>query len=199
VLTLRDFLDEKANPIPLDNIDDLARHLIRLTPVLRLRDARFMRRIRNGTVPNMPEVEVTARELDFLARELVSRPQNLTDGQIRQGLSAMVQLLEHYFSEQGTSESRHRLMRRRSHDEQRSWRYLDIINRMIDRPGGRTHRVICWGCFQRFRPKAPSGPGRPAAAAGGRPGNAPASHHALRGLASAEFAAAPAHYDHQFR
>lgn len=52
-----------------------------------------MRRIRNGTVPNMPEVEVTARELDFLARELVSRPQNLTDGQIRQGLSAMVQLL----------------------------------------------------------------------------------------------------------
>lgn len=147
VLTLRDFLDEKANPIPLDNIDDLARHLIRLTPVLRLRDARFMRRIRNGTVPNMPEVEVTARELDFLARELVSRPQNLTDGQIRQGLSAMVQLLEHYFSEQGTSESRHRLMRRRSHDEQRSWRYLDIINRMIDRPGGRTHRVILLGLF----------------------------------------------------
>ena len=147
VLTLRDFLDEKASPIPLDNIDDLARHLIRLTPVLRLRDARFMRRIRNGTVPNMPEVEVTARELDFLARELVSRPQNLTDGQIRQGLSAMVQLLEHYFSEQGTSESRHRLMRRRSHDEQRSWRYLDIINRMIDRPGGRTHRVILLGLF----------------------------------------------------
>jgi putative ATP-dependent endonuclease of OLD family len=24
VLTLRDFLDEKASPIPLDNIDDLA-------------------------------------------------------------------------------------------------------------------------------------------------------------------------------
>ncbi len=147
VLTLREFLDEKGNPIPLDNIDELARHLIRLSPVLRLRDARFMRRIRNGTVPNMPEVEVTARELDFLARELVSRPQNLTDGQIRQGLSAMVQLLEHYFSEQGTGQARHRLMRRRSHDEQRSWRYLDIINRMIDRPGGRTHRVILLGLF----------------------------------------------------
>ena len=147
VLTLREFLDEKGNPIPLDNIDELARHLIRLSPVLRLRDARFMRRIRNGTVPNMPEVEVTARELDFLARELVSRPQNLTDGQIRQGLSAMVQLLEHYFSEQGTGQARHRLMRRRSHDEQRSWRYLDIINRMIDRPSGRTHRVILLGLF----------------------------------------------------
>ena len=68
VLTLREFLDQKGNPIPLDNIDELARHLIRLMPVLRLRDARFMRRIRNGTVPHMPEVEVTARELDFGTR-----------------------------------------------------------------------------------------------------------------------------------
>ncbi|MCU6664387.1 DNA replication and repair protein RecF [compost metagenome] len=147
VLTLREFLDAQGNPLPLDEIDDLARHLVRLMPVLRLRDARFMRRIRNGTVPHMPDVEVTARELDYLARELVARPQNLTDGQIRQGLSAMVQLLEHYFSEQGTSPVRNRLMRRRSHDEQRSWRYLDIINRMIDRPGGRSHRVILLGLF----------------------------------------------------
>ena len=147
VLTLRSFIDADGNPLEMDNIDELARHLIRLMPVLRLRDARFMRRIRNGTVPSMPEVEVTARELDYLARELVARPQNLTDGQIRQGLSAMVQLLEHYFSEQGTSPVRNRLMRRRSHDEQRSWRYLDIINRMIDKPGGRSHRVILLGLF----------------------------------------------------
>ncbi|WP_312997728.1 ATP-dependent endonuclease [Leclercia sp.] len=147
VLTLRGFLDNHGNPLPLADIDELAQHLVRLMPVLRLRDARFMRRIRNGTVPNMPDVEVTARELDYLARELVARPQNLTDGQIRQGLSAMVQLLEHYFTEQGTSPVRNRLMRRRSHDEQRSWRYLDIINRMIDRPGGRSHRVILLGLF----------------------------------------------------
>ena len=147
VLTLRGFLGNDGNPLPLADIDELARHLVRLMPVLRLRDARFMRRIRNGTVPNMPDVEVTARELDYLARELVARPQNLTDGQIRQGLSAMVQLLEHYFTEQGTSPVRNRLMRRRSHDEQRSWRYLDIINRMIDRPGGRSHRVILLGLF----------------------------------------------------
>lgn len=85
VLTLRGFMDAKGHQIALENIDEQARHLVRLMPVLRLRDARFMRRIRNGTVPHLPEVEVTARELDFLARELVARPQNLTDGQIRQG------------------------------------------------------------------------------------------------------------------
>jgi putative ATP-dependent endonuclease of OLD family len=147
VMTLRGFLDAGGQLLPLTNIDEQARHLVRLMPVLRLRDARFMRRIRNGTVPEAPDVDVTARQLDFLARELVSRPQNLSDGQIRHGLTAMVQLLEHYFAEQGTTQARHRLLRRHAHDEQRSWRYLDIINRMIDKPGGRSHRVILLGLF----------------------------------------------------
>ena len=147
VMTLRSFINGEGEALELADIDELARHLVRLMPVLRLRDARFMRRIHNGTVPHSPQIEITARQLDFLSRELVHHPQNLTDGQIRQGLSAMVQLLEHYFAEQSSAQSRHRLMRRHSHDEQRSWRYLDIINRMIDKPGGRSHRVILLGLF----------------------------------------------------
>ncbi|HCA8494807.1 TPA: ATP-dependent endonuclease [Klebsiella pneumoniae] len=147
VMTLRSFIDGEGEALVLEEIDELARHLVRLMPVLRLRDARFMRRIHNGTVPHSPQIEITARQLDFLSRELVSHPQNLSDGQIRQGLSAMVQLLEHHFAEQSSAQTRHRLMRRRSHDEQRSWRYLDIINRMIDKPGGRSHRVILLGLF----------------------------------------------------
>ncbi|HEB8660325.1 ATP-dependent endonuclease [Klebsiella sp. KJ_S1] len=147
VMTLRSFIDGEGEALVLEEIDELARHLVRLMPVLRLRDARFMRRIHNGTVPHSPQIEITARQLDFLSRELVSHPQNLSDGQIRQGLSAMVQLLEHYFAEQSSAQTRHRLMRRRSHDEQRSWRYLDIINRMIDKPGGRSHRVILLELF----------------------------------------------------
>ncbi|EIV3892268.1 ATP-dependent endonuclease [Klebsiella pneumoniae] len=147
VMTLRSFIDGEGEALVLEEIDELARHLVRLMPVLRLRDARFMRRIHNGTVPHSPQIEITARQLDFLSRELVSHPHNLSDGQIRQGLSAMVQLLEHYFAEQSSAQTRHRLMRRRSHDEQRSWRYLDIINRMIDKPGGRSHRVILLGLF----------------------------------------------------
>lgn len=147
VMTLRSFIDGEGEALALEDIHELARHLVRLMPVLRLRDARFMRRIHNGTVPHSPQIEITARQLDFLSRELVSHPQNLSDGQIREGLSAMVQLLEHYFAEQSSAQTRHRLMRRRSHDEQRSWRYLDIINRMIDKPGGRSHRVILLGLF----------------------------------------------------
>ena len=147
VMTLRSFLDGDGQPLPVKDIDSMARHLVRLMPVLRLRDARFMRRIRSGTVASVPDIELTARQLDVLSRELINSPQNLTDAQIRQGLSAMVQLLEHYFSEQGSGGTRQRLMRRHSHDERRSWRYLDIINRMIDRPGSRSHRMILLGLF----------------------------------------------------
>lgn len=53
VMTLRSFLDKDGHPIDVEDINDQARHLVRLMPVLRLRDARFMRRIRNGTVPNV--------------------------------------------------------------------------------------------------------------------------------------------------
>lgn len=72
-MTLRSFLNSDGQPLLVENINDQVRHLVRLMPVLRLRDARFMRRIRNGTVPNVPDVEVTARQLDFLARELATR------------------------------------------------------------------------------------------------------------------------------
>ncbi len=57
VMTLRSFLDKDGHPIDVEDINDQARHLVRLMPVLRLRDARFMRRIRNGTVPNVPNVK----------------------------------------------------------------------------------------------------------------------------------------------
>jgi len=44
-----------------------------------------------------PNVERHRAPARFPRRELSSHPQNLSDGQIRQGLSAMVQLLEHIF------------------------------------------------------------------------------------------------------
>ncbi len=147
VLTLRSFLDDSGVALALEDIDHLARQLVRLNPVLRLRDARFIRRIRGGSLPAVQDGGINERELERLARELAARPQQLSDAQLRQGLSAMVQLLEHYFIEQGSDNHSRRQQRRRSHDERRGWRYLDVINRMIDKPNGRTHRMILLGMF----------------------------------------------------
>lgn len=65
VMTLRSFINCQGEALEMQDIDNLARHLVRLMPVLRLRDARFMRRIHNGTVPHSPQIEITARQLDF--------------------------------------------------------------------------------------------------------------------------------------
>lgn len=147
VLTLRSFLDNNAQALAPGDIDYYARELVRLNPVLRLRDARFIRRMRGGSLPVSPGVESNVRDLERLARELAARPQQLSDTQLRQGLTAMVQLLEHYFIEQGADTNSRRQQRRRSHDERRGWRYLDVINRMIDKPNGRTQRMILLGMF----------------------------------------------------
>lgn len=104
VCTWRSFLDADGQPLVLANIDVLARELIRLHPVLRLRDARFTRRKRADVVP-LPvrdnNSEDLTQHLNQLMQELIRNPQRLTDQELRQGIVAMRQLLEHYFAEQG--------------------------------------------------------------------------------------------------
>ncbi|NMC23701.1 MAG: DUF2813 domain-containing protein, partial [Serratia sp.] len=107
VMTLRSFLSSNGQPLNLTTIDPLAQALVRLNPVLRLRDARFIRRLRSETLaPRLSaNNEQLAHQLDELTRGLVHNPQSLTNSELRSGLSAMQQLLEHYFAEQGTSNS----------------------------------------------------------------------------------------------
>lgn len=104
VCTWRSFLDVDGQRLLLENIDALARELIRLHPVLRLRDARFTRRKRVDVVP-LPVRESNSddltQHLNQLMQELTRNLQRLTDQDLRQGIVAIRQLLEHYFSEQG--------------------------------------------------------------------------------------------------
>lgn len=147
VLTLRRFLNDDGHPLDIKDIDLYAERLVRLNPVLRLRDARFIRRLGDEGLPVLPDAQMTARQLDELARELVASPQNLSDTQLCQGLNAMSQLLEHYFSEQRAAQIRHRIKRRYYHDGRYGWRYLDAINRMIEGSDGRNQRMILLGMF----------------------------------------------------
>ncbi|QTF08061.1 ATP-dependent endonuclease [Brenneria izadpanahii] len=149
VFTWRSFLDAQGHPIPLKNIDELAREVIRLHPVLRLRDARFMRHLRSGALDATVENsnEQLARQFEKLMFELAQNPQKLSDKDLRQGLAAMRQLLEHYFSEQNAV-----LRERRNHKNSRShngksWRALDNINRLIAGPNSRSRRIILLGLF----------------------------------------------------
>ena len=150
VMTLRSFLSSSGQPLNLTTIDPLAQALIRLNPVLRLRDARFIRRLRSETLaPRLAaNNEELAKQLDELTRELVHSPQTLKNSELRSGLSAMQQLLEHYFAEQGTSHSVPWQQKRHGRAEsRRAWRSLDNINRMIAEPNSRSMRVMLLGMF----------------------------------------------------
>lgn len=146
VMTLRRFLNGEGKLLDIEDIDQYATRVVCLNPVLRLRDARFMRRLNGDDLAPLPQAEITARQLNILARELVSSPQNLSDSQLHQGLNAMSQLLEHYFTEQSTPVGNAR-GRRYYHDSRHGWRYLDAINQMIGSSGGRNQQMILLGMF----------------------------------------------------
>ncbi|HEB0143619.1 TPA: DUF2813 domain-containing protein, partial [Serratia marcescens] len=147
VCTWRGFLDADGNAFQLHHIEQLAHAIIRIHPVLRLRDARFIRRLRPSSLGDerKPDTQALAQQLDQLTRELVRNPQKLTNGELRQGLAAMQQLLEHYFAEQSSQVTRPR--GRGGEPEQDAWRALDGINRMVAEPNSRSMRLILLGMF----------------------------------------------------
>lgn len=149
VCTWRSFLDLEGVPLALHDIEKLARGVIRIHPVLRLRDARFIRRLRSSTAENnrQPDKAALNQQLDQLSRELVRNPQKLTNSELRQGLEAMRQLLEHYFAEQGSQSANLRNHHYRPQPEREAWLALDSINRMVAEPNSRSMRLILLGMF----------------------------------------------------
>ncbi|MBX9445070.1 ATP-dependent endonuclease [Dickeya chrysanthemi] len=148
IFTWRSFLDANGQALALENIDWLASEVVRLHPVLRLRDARFIRRFRTGTLmPQLDDNERLSRQFEALVRELAQNPNRLTNQELRQGLVAMRQLVEHYFSEQSADPNDRRHHRHARAGNGRAWRSLDNINRMISGSHNRSRRIILLELF----------------------------------------------------
>ena len=162
VATWRSFLAANGEPLALSTIDPLAKVLIKLHPVLRLRDARFVRRIRKEDLAPQLQQDAgkMAKQLDELTRSLIHNPQALTNAELRQGLAAMQQLLEHYFgmnsiTQGGNSAVDERNRSRQSWQQKRhgraesrqAWRSLNNINQMIAEPNSRSMRVMLLAMF----------------------------------------------------
>ncbi|QKJ86583.1 ATP-dependent endonuclease [Paramixta manurensis] len=150
VVTLRRFLRTDGEPLSEQASEQQVRTLMRLFPVLRLRDARFNHRLRQET-PTAHSVETLGKltdEINALTRDLVTRPQNLTDTALRQGLLTMQQLLEHYFSVQSSPgvEPRVRAVST-SRDSRHGWRYLGNINQLIANADSRSRQLIVLRMF----------------------------------------------------
>ena len=152
VKTFRYFLDKEGKQIRLPNgqTQEIIAEIVRLYPVLRLQDARFVRDLASDVIDshNSPHREAFNNKMSELTKALVKNPDELSDEDLREGLDAMQQLLGHYFADHGSllfkSRSRHSKV---NEPHVRGWHALENINKVLAKPNQRSIRLIILGMF----------------------------------------------------
>lgn len=143
------FIDARGEVLPLAGTDVALAQLRAYYPVLRLRDARFGRRSRhsdNDTQRRADTLSALAQEMHSLTRDLVARPQTLSDELLRQGLHTMQQLMAHYFLVQQPDTGAARVAPE-LRDGSQGWRSLDQLNQLIAGTESRSRQVILLRMF----------------------------------------------------
>ncbi|WP_413676332.1 DUF2813 domain-containing protein [Pantoea dispersa] len=143
------FIDARGEVLPLAGTDAALAQLRAYYPVLRLRDARFGRRPRhsdNDTQRRADTLSALAQEMHSLTRDLVARPQTLSDELLRQGLHTMQQLMAHYFLVQQPDTGAARVAPE-LRDGSQGWRSLDQLNQLIAGTESRSRQVILLRMF----------------------------------------------------
>ncbi len=147
VATWRTFLDLDAEPLKLHDIEKAVFAIVRIYPVLRLRDARFME-VPHTTVSGREKKaypQVLNKQFNQLADKL-NGSNKLTHAELDQGFGAICQLLEYYFSEQHHADILYHEHNNSCHHFQSkavAWQSLSRINRMIaESKSRRTHLML---------------------------------------------------------
>jgi putative ATP-dependent endonuclease of the OLD family len=89
------FLDYCGNPLPLHHSELLAKELMSLHPVLRLKDSRRFDRPINGNNDKNIRIE---KRINNTCKRLLAMPGHVSKGEMRSSLNSMHALVEHYFS-----------------------------------------------------------------------------------------------------
>ncbi|MEX9868652.1 DUF2813 domain-containing protein [Providencia huaxiensis] len=143
------FLNAGGNKLSLDNVGKYIKEIIRLYPVIRLRDARFLHSLNPETiVSGQKEVrDLFNARIKELTSALVNNPERLSDEDLGDGIDAMEQLLSHYFSGQSSHIIRSDNSIVKIEPRKRGWKALDNISRLIAKPNQRNIRLIILGMF----------------------------------------------------
>lgn len=145
----KNFLNAGGNKLSLDNVGKYIKEIIRLYPVIRLRDARFLHSLNPETiVSGQKEVRDSFNaRIKELTSALVNNPERLSDEDLGDGIDAMQQLLSHYFSGQSSHIIRSDNSIVKIEPRKRGWKALDNISRLIAKPNQRNIRLIILGMF----------------------------------------------------
>ncbi|SQI39547.1 recombination protein F [Leminorella richardii] len=149
VVTSRSFLDSHGQTLELDSIDEMAREITGLHPVLRLRDARFGLRLKNGNLFSNGDSDILTKQLSRLATELECNPHKISNKDLRLGLQAIHALLKHYFSAQFAKEGADvsPYLNERYRRDTLLWQSLAYLNQLLSEPESRHMRLMLLGVF----------------------------------------------------
>ncbi len=147
----RRFIDSEGQVLPEAGTAEAIDFLLRMNPVLRLRDARFSRRLRpvaSRLDERLTTLNQLTQELDNLTRDLDRHPQQLSDAVLRQGVQTLQQLMEHYFLVQHPDHGSQAFrVDPQSRDGVEGWRSLDQLNHLIAATDVRSRQLILLRMF----------------------------------------------------
>ncbi|KHE03051.1 hypothetical protein NL54_00240 [Pantoea stewartii] len=147
----RRFIDSEGQVLPEAGTAEAIDFLLRMNPVLRLRDARFSRRLRpvaSRLDERLTTLNQLTQELDNLTRDLDRHPQQLSDAVLRQGVQTLQQLMEHYFLVQHPDHGSQAFrVDPQLRDGVEGWRSLDQLNHLIAATDVRSRQLILLRMF----------------------------------------------------
>ncbi|KGD85170.1 hypothetical protein HA47_02875 [Pantoea stewartii subsp. indologenes] len=147
----RRFIDSEGQVLPEAGTAEAIDVLLRMNPVLRLRDARFSRRLRpvaSRVDERLTTLNQLTQELDNLTRDLDRHPQQLSDAVLRQGVQTLQQLMEHQKIVQHPAHGSQAFrVDPQSRDGVEGWRSLDQLNHLIAATDVRSRQLILLRMF----------------------------------------------------
>lgn len=145
----KNFLNAGGNKLSLDNVGKYIKEIVRLYPVIRLRDARFLHSLNSETITTGHKDlrDLFNVRIKELTSALINNPERLSDEDLGDGIDAMQQLLSHYFSGQSTHIIKLDNSIVNIEPRKRGWKALDNISRLIAKPNQRNIRLIILGMF----------------------------------------------------
>ncbi|HGJ5890881.1 MAG TPA: DUF2813 domain-containing protein [Arsenophonus apicola] len=154
VVTERCFLDKQGNKLVLNDNSKYIQQIIRLYPVLRLRDARFY----YPTTTKFNDVGYKklavkfANQLEQLAQALMQASRKLSHEETEEGFVVLQQLLGYYFAEHSTHLSHRQNQANIAYNlsHRRGWQVLEDINRIVAKPEQQYIKLIIWQIFSSF-------------------------------------------------
>ena len=149
VTVSRRFLRADGELLPQPGSEEAIAQLVRLHPVLRLRDARFSRRSRHeeSDAQARSQLDTLAADMASLTRQLASQPHQLSDETLRQGVATMQQLMEHYFLVLQPADGRAKRSDPQTRDGAHGWRALDRLNQLIGESDSRSRQIVLLRMF----------------------------------------------------